>query len=289
MSNLEEQADEIEALQAIYPDDFEIIEHPSKYRIKLSPDNEKENHVIIWLVCDIPSDYPLVTPEFSVEVIKGISKRQCEEILDIANKHAVDSIGMPSVFAVAGAVREWLVDNNIPGQDGSMYADMMRRMTQKDVVEKKKEIKAAVAMAADRELSKGVDDEEEQDRIRKRQAGTMVTVESFMKWKEAFESEQRALFGDKEKETDGDKPTGKQLFLSNRAGLEELLLAAAEAEESAGGAVAVSEDLFKGDELPDEFEEYDSAADDSDYVAGEEEEEFEEEDFEDEDDDEEES
>lgn len=152
MSNLEEQADEIEALQAIYPDDFEIIEHPSKYRIKLSPDNEKENHVIIWLVCDIPSDYPLVTPEFSVQVIKGISKRQCEEILDIANKHAVDSIGMPSVFAVAGAVREWLVDNNIPGQDGSMYADMMRRMTQKDVVEKKKEIKAAVAMAADREV-----------------------------------------------------------------------------------------------------------------------------------------
>jgi hypothetical protein len=60
---------------------------------------------------------------------------------------------MPSVFAVAESLREWLVDNNVPGQDGSMYADMMRRMTQKDVGEKKKEMKAAVAFAADSEVS----------------------------------------------------------------------------------------------------------------------------------------
>ena len=62
------------------------------------------------------------------------------------------------------------------------------------------------------------------------------------------------------------QPTGKQLFLSNKAGLEELLLAAAEAEEAAGGAIAISEELFIGEALPDDFEEYDSA-NDSDYVA----------------------
>jgi hypothetical protein len=45
-----------------------------------------------------------------------------------------------------------MIDNNIAGQDGSMYADMMRRMQQKDVEKKKKEVKAAIALAADSEV-----------------------------------------------------------------------------------------------------------------------------------------
>jgi len=44
MSHLEEQAEEVEALQAIYLDEFEIIQHPTNYRIKLTPNDEKENH-----------------------------------------------------------------------------------------------------------------------------------------------------------------------------------------------------------------------------------------------------
>ena len=34
-------------------------------------------------------------------------------------------------------------------------------------------------------------DPEEQERIRKRQAGTAVTIETFLKWREAFETEER--------------------------------------------------------------------------------------------------
>ena len=47
------QADEIEALQAIYPEEFEMIEEPSKYRIKLLPnptDGDESNYVGIYLV-----------------------------------------------------------------------------------------------------------------------------------------------------------------------------------------------------------------------------------------------
>jgi hypothetical protein len=56
------------------------------------------------------------------------------------------------------------------------------------------------------------------------------------------------------------------LFLSDKAGLEEILLAAAEAEDAAHRSVAVTEGLFTGDDIPDNFlDDYDSA-EDSDYV-----------------------
>ena len=36
--------------------------------------------------------------------------------------------GMPAIFAVCEAVREWLADNNVKGlDDASMYAQMMRK------------------------------------------------------------------------------------------------------------------------------------------------------------------
>lgn len=42
-------------------------------------------------------------------------------------------------------------DNNVEGQDGSMYADMLRRMQQKEVETKKKVEKAAIVAAAQAE------------------------------------------------------------------------------------------------------------------------------------------
>lgn len=41
---------------------------------------------------------------------------------EVADRVALENLGAPSVFAVAEAVKEWLVDNNIAGQDGSMYS-----------------------------------------------------------------------------------------------------------------------------------------------------------------------
>ena len=106
----------------------------------------------MWLICKVSLEYPDLPPELSIEAVKGLSKKQCDDLLEIANRTAVENLGMPSIFTIAEAVREWLVDNNIAGQDGSMYADMMRRMVQKGADVKKKEIKMAIAQAADSEV-----------------------------------------------------------------------------------------------------------------------------------------
>ena len=151
----EEQQEEIEALEAIYPDEFTLIDSsPPGYKIHLVPDpnsDDCDNHVGISLMVKIPLDYPNEIPSFEIEIEKGLGKKQCDEIMDVARNIATENIGIASTFAVAEAVREWLVDNNVAGQDGSMYAETMRKQSQKDVDEKRKEKKAAIARAADKE------------------------------------------------------------------------------------------------------------------------------------------
>lgn len=73
---------------------------------------------------------------------------------------------------------------------------MIRRHQQKEVEAKKQHLKAEIVQMADRERFAEVEkvvDEEELARIRKRQAGTQVTVESFLAWRKTFDAEQEQL------------------------------------------------------------------------------------------------
>lgn len=59
---------------------------------------------------------------------------------------------MPCIYIITEAIRTWLQDNNVSGQDGSMYADMMRRMQQGTVETKKRAKKAAIIAEAEAEV-----------------------------------------------------------------------------------------------------------------------------------------
>ena len=74
-------------------------------------------------MCEFPADYPnTVAPILEVVVTKGLSLDRGDELLLVAQNAANENIGLPSIFTIAELVKEWLVDNNIPGQDGSMYS-----------------------------------------------------------------------------------------------------------------------------------------------------------------------
>lgn len=160
------------------------------------------------------------------------------------------------------------MDNNNAGQDGSMYAEMMRRVQQKDAVEKKKVDKAAISAAADSEMRAEIIDPAEQERIRKRQAGTQVTMETFISWKIKFDDEMRAIVEAGKKgnvvEVD-DRPSGRQLFQLNRIGTddEEALLVAAEGEQV--DEVQNQKIQNNSNNIEDDDDE-----DDEDYIDGEE-------------------
>ena len=223
-----------------------------------------QSSVAVALIIEFPLDYPSVVPTVEIEVEKGLGKKHADELRLIALENAESNVGCPSVFGIAEAIKDWLMDNNNPGQDGSMYAEMMRRVQQKDAVEKKKVVKAAISAAADSEMRAEIVDPAEQERIRKRQAGTQVTMETFVSWKIKFDEEMKAAAEAGKKgvtvEVD-DRPSGRQLFQSNKVGTddEEALLAAAEVDQS-------EEQLEKAES---NIEEDDDDEDDEDYVEGE--------------------
>jgi len=217
-----DQADELEALCAIYPDEFETVStEPLVLKVHLTPfsgDNTQENHVGVTLVCEIPEAYPEVVPILCIEVDKGLGKKHKEELTELVNTRAQDNMGMPMVYVLAELVREWLIDNNIPGQDGSMYAEMTRRMQQGDVEKRKEEEKAINKQLADSEMAELEIDPEEQERVRKRQAGIAVTVESFLLWREKYEEEERERGKGREGVSSKEKISGKQFFLNKWLG-----------------------------------------------------------------------
>jgi aminoglycoside phosphotransferase len=68
---------------------------------------------------DYPSDSSILV---EAENRKGLSGDQVDELKVHCAKVATENIGMPNVFMVSSAAQEWLLENNIPGTDGSMYA-----------------------------------------------------------------------------------------------------------------------------------------------------------------------
>ena len=220
-------------------------------------------HIVsLFLDTVMPEEYPNVVPQLNIETIKGLTSNQRDDILEIAKTSAQENLGMPSIYMVTESIRGWLLDNNVPGQDGSMYAEMMRKAQQKELEAKKREERAALASQADKEKNAEEMTPEEKERLRRRQAGTPVTVESFKIWKTKFDSERKlaeaASRGPREDETDQLRPSGKQLFLSNLAGKEDDV----ETETSDNVFSFKAEgDIGGGDDYDED--------DDSDFVDGE--------------------
>jgi hypothetical protein len=289
----DEQTDEIEAMGSIYPTEFETIisvQNQTTYKIYLVPDPTSDNNnVAIHLIIELPVTYPTsCLPILSVEVEKGLGKKQVDELLDVANATAAENLGSPCLYLITEKVREWLVDNNTMSNDGSMYSDMMRRMQQKDTDSKKVSEKKATRLAFETALSRegrGISaDPEEAERELRRLQGTLVTPESFLVWKIKFEAEMASSKGaSSDKESALERPTGKQLFVLNRAGLEDALITAGEEEDTVallvqgmerasgksekivtvfeGAEIAIDESLFLKDDFDDEEE-------DEDFVLG---------------------
>lgn len=136
----EEQEMEAEALQAIFDTHFTIL-GPQKWQVEIYPEMTADpdklhelNHVGIKLIVDLPSDYPeSAPPKLECEIIKGLVEEHRQELIGLANEEAAANEGVPSIFAVAERLREWLTENNQKGLDDlSMHAQMIRKQLAKE-------------------------------------------------------------------------------------------------------------------------------------------------------------
>lgn len=196
MDNLEEQANEIEALQCIFENEFTWLNEPSEFEVLLEPSQEinegEECHVCIKLHVTFHEEYPSTSaPMIEIVPTKGLGARQVtamqEEVVAVVIE---ENAGEPIIFMLCEQLKEWLANNNVPGEDGSMYADMMRKQRLKELEVSKNEAVAAAAaqngtmtgegrMAAEKKKSQIIEDP--------------VTVETFADWKATFEQEMKDI------------------------------------------------------------------------------------------------
>jgi hypothetical protein len=146
-----DQLEEMEVLSSMYPDEFSPVSGKlTGFKIRLFPNSGDVDHgmpiyltyilrqifrvlhetvvslccvVAVNLVCTLPSEYPVsVSPIFNIEIIKGLSEIHVDELKSVADRIAQENVGSCCVFAVTEAIKEWLIDNNTSGLDGSMYS-----------------------------------------------------------------------------------------------------------------------------------------------------------------------
>ncbi|KAF4320045.1 hypothetical protein G195_006689 [Phytophthora kernoviae 00238/432] len=223
----EEQSMEVEALEAIYMDDFtKLSDDPLSFQVRVVPNQDGENNfVAMTLKADIPATYPDVEPTLEIILNKGLSDRQHKEMKELLTQQIEENMGMAMMYTLCEAVREYLVENNREGNDGSEHQEMLRRMETR----KKKEDK--------------VEAEKEEEAMARSQEkrvfhGTPVTVETFAVWKEKFEAEMQTTPKTSVKDEASAKLTGRQLW--NKGMVTED--SAVEAEAEAEGENAAEED-----------------------------------------------
>ena len=262
---LEEQEMELEALESIYMEDFELLsepgEHPARLQLRLVPvqggaDREEGgNYVAVKLQCEYTTMYPSDLPKVTMVNEFGLSTSQIQELQKVAMDAAEEYVGDVMVYSMAEAITEWLKENNRPELDGSAHSEMMERarvaQEKEDSAKREEEERKAAALKAESNTEEG---------IRKR-LGTMVTPDLFHAWNEKFLAEMEAIekarqddisksFKSKQEGQDRGipeevimaRPTGKSLFEMDVTLInsEDKMIADALAEEEALIAAAAA-------------------------------------------------
>eukprot|EP00930_Biecheleria_cincta_P079976 TRINITY_DN68039_c0_g1_i1.p1 TRINITY_DN68039_c0_g1~~TRINITY_DN68039_c0_g1_i1.p1 ORF type:complete len:318 (-),score=65.11 TRINITY_DN68039_c0_g1_i1:384-1337(-) len=109
----DEVTDEIEALEAMFGEDFKRTGEVS-VELLIAPPPESDGHIYgsARLQCCFPPEYPENAAP-GIKIIAGaeLSEAQVSQIQNVAETAAAEGSGSVVVFSVTEAVREWLQDN----------------------------------------------------------------------------------------------------------------------------------------------------------------------------------
>lgn len=207
MDPLEEQQQEIEVLQSIYPDELDLIS-PTHYTILISLDAPSDRKHLALLEVRYPANYPEEVPNLDIQTF--VEEEAVEENLDsedeterfvslseqiefdkddIAllltklNEVAEINIGMPSIFALAALLKdetELLFQAKLDGAQAKYDKELLAR------------------------------EAEEQKKFH----GTKVTKESYAQWRNVFRAEMQVEKKDAERfaRMHNGKMTGREIF-----------------------------------------------------------------------------
>lgn len=185
----EEQQNEIEAIQSIYPQEYnEISSNPRCFSIEVKTEDygeDSEDGAMCEVKFTFTECYPDEVPYLEIVRYANIDDEDKRELEDYLQSQASENIGMVMVFTLVSALQEQL----------NVQIDERKRRHEEEQTrikeEKEKEEKAKFE-------------------------GTRLTVQSFLDWHEKFLAETRSSSGRPIKNISGPKKlTGKELFLQD--------------------------------------------------------------------------
>lgn len=225
----EEQRNELEAIESIYPDSFTVLsEDPTSFTITVMSDaGENGETVETTLKFTYVEKYPDEPPLWEIQSQENLEDQDMEEVLTLLQQQAEENLGMVMIFTLVTAVQEKL--NEI--------VDAIKTRQEEEKRRKEKEAEEAEKKAFQ---------------------GTVVTIENFLAWKATFEQEMSEIRKKRQKEEEQagkNKLTGKQLFERDH----NLDTSDIQFLEDAGNNVEVDESLFQ------DMEDLDLDEDDPDF------------------------
>ncbi|XP_078068802.1 RWD domain-containing protein 1 isoform X1 [Mustelus asterias] len=183
---IEEQRNELEALESIYPDSFTVVlENPTSFTITVTSDTgENEETVEATIQFTYVEQYPDDPPTFEIIGQENLQKSDVADIITLLNEQIQENIGMVMIFTLVTAVQEKL--NEI--------VDQIKFHKEEEKLLKEKEAE---------EVEKAIFH------------GTPLSIENFLSWKAKFDAEVAEIRRKRQKEEEQAgkvKLTGKQLF-----------------------------------------------------------------------------
>ncbi|XP_059424099.1 RWD domain-containing protein 1-like [Carassius carassius] len=211
----EEQRNELEAIESIYPDSFTLLsEKPTSFTITVTSDaGGNEETVEVTLKFTYVEKYPDEPPLWEIFSQENLEDSDTEDILTLLKQQAEENLGMVMIFTLVTAVQEKL--NEI--------IDQLKNRREEEKLRKETEAEEAEKRAFQ---------------------GTVVTIENFLSWKARFEQEMIELKKKRQKEEEQPgkgKLTGKQLFETDH----NLDTSDIQFLEDVGNSVEVDESLFQ--------------------------------------------
>ncbi|KAK6169080.1 hypothetical protein SNE40_020201 [Patella caerulea] len=117
-SHIEEQAEEIEALKAIYGDDLtEITSSPPCFMVHLS-NIEAILPSSLQLKITLPTTYPSVVPIVEIPMRSNIlTNDECQQLVTHLLQQAEENIGMAMIFTLVDNAQDWINEHIQVSQD----------------------------------------------------------------------------------------------------------------------------------------------------------------------------
>ncbi|CAG8437012.1 2949_t:CDS:10 [Diversispora eburnea] len=150
----EAQENEIEALKAIFMEDYEsvvvttawkVVPTGHEFRLHLKPqEQELKKHVSLDLHVKFPKTYPRSAPDIKIENARGLSETHLNKAQGHISNLIKENIGQEMVYTIAQFIQEFITMNNngvkMVTKQTSFHEQMLNRIEQMTKVEQKKAI-----------------------------------------------------------------------------------------------------------------------------------------------------